>query len=139
MPAVAPLTVGAIIKIVVMIIGVVIAICFLVDIGHKIYIYFANPTCKLHKFILMANKCNGTCPPGTPVCVATATRPYFRGWFGVQDSACACGLAGSGVAGGTGAPTSGGGSSVIKNVKKGLQPTDQHTKDTNDAIDDAGH
>jgi len=137
MPAAAPLTVFAVIKIVLWIVAIIIAIAFLWDIAMKLWIWLAKPPCKLHKHLLMADECAGACPLGS-VCVATATKPYFWGAFGVQDAACTCGLPGSGAAGGTGAPPTGTGSSQIKKVKKDLQPADKHTEDTNKAIDEAG-
>jgi len=137
MPAAAPITVVVVIKIVIWGIAIVIALCFLWDVGKKIWILITNPPCKLQKHILMGDECKGSCPVAGAICVASATRPYFWGAFGVQDAACACGAAGSGVAGGTGAPVIGG-SSTIKKAKESLKPADKHTDDTNEAIDEAG-
>ena len=63
--------------------------------------------CQLRRGIVTRDKCGGTCPPGQ-VCVSTGTRPYGPfGWFGLQDTACACGAPGTGVPGGTGGPPGG--------------------------------
>ena len=88
------------------------------------------------------DRCTGTCTnPALPACVATKTKPYRLAWWGpqisTQDDICACGLANSGVTGGTGAPPSGG-SKILDEVKETLKPTGEHTEKTDEAIKAAG-
>jgi len=127
--------------VVIIVVGVIIAIIYLVMLGHdvikKIYVWYKGASCGLETYWLMKDQCTGPCPPGTGVCVATLTKPY--GWpitLGVQDAGCACKPAGSGVAGGTGGPT--GASKAIQKAKEALKPAERHTEDTDKAIDEAG-
>lgn len=134
--AAAPITFIVVIQYIIWGILIVIAIMFLWDCAKKIWIAIAKPPCGLYKHWLMADECSGACT--TPsVCVATRTKPYFWGAFGVQDAACACGAAGSGIAGGTGAPTTAGPSAAVQKAKDGLKPAEKHTEDTDKAIDDS--
>jgi len=93
----------------ILIIGPVVII--IVIIGDVIYGWIQRllaPGCGLIRHLVLPDKCTGSCPPGS-TCVATRVRPYFRGFFGVQDAACSCSLPGSGAPGGTGGPGSGSG------------------------------
>jgi hypothetical protein len=147
MPAAAPLTAGAAIVIVIKVLGVIIAIivviCAIHDLGKMIYLYFyPSASCKLTTFWMAKDRCEGPCLAPTPVCVATKTRPYRLGhWFvqiSTQDELCACGVANSGVPGGTGAPPPGSQEEILNKVRETLKVEDDRVKKTDEAIKEAG-
>ena len=69
-------------------------------------IYALSGRCRLRKYILAPDSCEGPCPTASQVCTPAGTRPYGPfGLLGTQDiGPCTCGppLGGGGGTGGTG-------------------------------------
>ena len=79
--------------VIVIIIGVVIIVVVLIDAIKLIVNYFWPPkSCRLTRFILLPNMCQGICGPGASCkpLVVGGTKPYL--WIFQQDDLCACAL-----------------------------------------------